>query len=453
MRTVYRIDRGNPKLLFIRRFYMARPSTERRDCTNCPFPDTMPAMSTESHILVIDDDPDIAKAARLLLERHGMRVSTAANPEAAWVLLASEPIDVILLDLNFARGRTTGEEGFAMLDRLIAADARAVVIVVTGHSGIAVAVRAMRSGATDFVIKPWNNERLLTTVERGLALRRAKLEIAATPPVPDGILLGESAGIARARDLIARVAPTAAPILVHGAAGTGKTLIARLVHQASPHADLPLVTLDAETADAATIAARTAETAGRMLVIDHIDRLPRALHGVLLSTLDRVRVVATTRLDRAGVRAAIGEDLLDRVGTIEITLPPIADRAGDAVILARHFLALFAYRHGKPDRPLDADAARAIAADRWPDNVRGLRQAMERAVLLGNGDAHAIDDLLPSPAIAEPQSLAPDLSLARNEETLITAALERHAFNVSRAAAQLGLTRAALYRRMARYGL
>ncbi|MEG8017499.1 response regulator [Sphingomonas sp. LR55] len=259
-------------------------------------------MSTESHILVIDDDPDIAKAARLLLERHGMRVSTAANPEAAWVLLAGEPIDVILLDLNFARGRTTGEEGFTMLDRLIAADARAVVIVVTGHSGIAVAVRAMRSGATDFVIKPWNNERLLTTVERGLALRRARLETAATPPVHDGILLGESAGIARARDLIARVAPTTAPILVHGAAGTGKTLIARLIHQASPHAHLPLVTLDAEAADAAAIAERTAAAAGGMLVIDHIDRLPRALNGVLLAALDGIRVIATARLDRIGIR-------------------------------------------------------------------------------------------------------------------------------------------------------
>ncbi|WP_332743904.1 sigma-54-dependent transcriptional regulator [Sphingomonas sp. ZB1N12] len=413
----------------------------------------MTAMSTESHILVIDDDPDIAKAARLLLERHGMRVSTAANPEAAWVLLAGEPIDVILLDLNFARGRTTGEEGFAMLDRLIAADARAVVIVVTGHSGIAVAVRAMRSGATDFVIKPWNNERLLTTVERGLALRRAKLEIAATPPIYDGILLGESAGIARARDLMARVAPTAAPILIHGAAGTGKTLIARLVHQASPHASLPFVTLDAEAADATVIAERTAAAAGGMLVIDHIDRLPRALSGVLLSALEGIRVTATTRLDRTGVRAAIGEDLLDRVGTIEIALPQLVDRAGDAVLLARHFLALFAYRHGKPLGTLDADTVHAIAADRWPDNVRGLRQTMERAVLLGNGETHAIGDLLLSPGAVEPQSLAPDLSLARNEETLITAALERHAFNVSRAAAQLGLTRAALYRRMARYGL
>lgn len=413
----------------------------------------MKPMSTESHILVIDDDPDIAKAARLLLERSGMRVSTAADPAAAWVVLASEPVDVILLDLNFARGRTSGDEGFAMLDQLVAADARAVVIVVTGHSGIAVAVRAMRSGATDFVIKPWHNERLLTTVERGVALRRAKLETAAIPPVAGGVLLGESAAVVRARDLIARVAPTTAPILVHGAAGTGKTLIAQLIHHASSRADTSLVTLDAEATDAETIAARIAEAAGGTLVIDHIDRLPRALHADLLRGLGSVRAIATTRQDGAGLRAAIGADLLDRIGTIEIALPPLADRGDDALLLARHFLALFAYRHGKPDRPLGDEAARAIAADRWPDNVRGLRQAMERAVLLGSGDTYEASDIALSPdaSIARPQSH--DLSLARNEEALIAAALKRHAFNISRAATELGLTRAALYRRMARHGL
>jgi DNA-binding NtrC family response regulator len=413
----------------------------------------MPSMSTESHILVIDDDPDIAKAARLLLERHGMRVSTAADPDSAWVLLAGEPVDVILLDLNFARGRTSGGEGFAMLDRLIAADARAVVIVVTGHSGIAVAVRAMRSGAADFVIKPWHNERLLTTVERGVALRRARLETAAIPPVSGGVLLGDSAAIARARDMVARIAPTTAPILVHGAAGTGKTLLAQLIHQASAQSHGPLVTLDAEAADAASIAGCAAAATGGTLVIDHVDRLPRTLHADLLRSLGTVRTVATTRRDGEGLRTAISEDLLDRIGTIPIALPPLAERGDDVLLLARHFLALFAYRHGKPNRPLGDDAAQGIAADRWPDNIRGLRLAMERAVLLGNGDIYTAGDILRSPDVTAPQPLAPDLSLARNEGTLIAAALNRHAFNVSRAAADLGLTRAALYRRMARHGL
>ncbi|MBX9732319.1 MAG: response regulator [Sphingomonas sp.] len=410
-------------------------------------------MSTESHILVIDDDIDIVRAARLLLVRHGIRVSTAANPAAAWVVLASERIDVILLDLNFVRGHTSGEEGFAMLDRLIAADRHAVVIVVTGHSGIAVAVQAMRSGATDFVIKPWHNERLLATVERGIALRQAKLEIAAAAPVTDELLLGDSAAVEHARDIITRVAPTTASILAHGPAGTGKSLVARLIHRGSSHVDGPLVTLDAATADAAMIAAQAAAAAGGTLVIDHIDRLSRTHGADLTKAVSAARIVATTRLDRTELSRAIGEDLIDRVGTIDITLPPLGHRTDDTLLLARHFLALFAYRHGKPPKALNDDAVLAIITGHWPDNVRGLRQAMERAVLLAGGDSYTPDDFLLSPGATPDHPRAPDLSLARNEQDLISAALGRHAFNVSRAAAELGLTRAALYRRMARYGL
>ncbi|MDD1450308.1 sigma 54-interacting transcriptional regulator [Sphingomonas sp. H160509] len=340
-----------------------------------------------------------------------------------------------------------------MLDRLIAADARAVVIVVTGHSGIAVAVRAMRSGATDFVIKPWNNERLLTTVERGLALRRAKLETAATPPVHDGILLGESAGIARARDLVARVASTSAPILIHGAAGTGKTLIARLVHQASPHAALPLITLDSEAADAAVIAQQTAAAAGGLLVIDHIDRLPRTLNGVLLSALDGIRVIATTRLDRTRVR-----------GQSEKTCSTGSERSKStsrrsSIARAMRRCSLVISLRCSPtataspsdhsmrtrcrrSRRIAGPTTSAACARRW--NARCC-SAMARLTRSATCCVH--------PAPPSRYRSPPDLSLARNEETLITAALERHAFNVSRAAAQLGLTRAALYRRMARYGL
>jgi DNA-binding NtrC family response regulator len=409
-------------------------------------------MSTESpRILVVDDDADIVRAARLLLERQSMTVATAADPAAAWVRLAEAPADVILLDLNFARGRTSGEEGFAMLDRLIAADRHAVVIVVTGHSGIAVAVQAMRQGATDFVIKPWANERLLATVERGVALRRARLDAAHAPGAVDGVLLGESAGITRVRERISRIAPSEAPVLVFGSPGTGKSLVAQLVHRGSAHADAPLVVLDAETVDDATIASQIGAVAGGSLVIDHVDRLRRGLQGALAQRIDGVRVIATTRLDRAALRATVGEDLRDRIDTIEIDLQPLAERDGDALLLARHFLAVFAHRHGKPLLPLADAAMQAIARGSWPDNVRELRRAMERAVLLGTGETYDLGDSDALSTTGNPKS--PEWSLARNEEALVTAALQRHAFNVSRAAAELGLTRAALYRRMARYGL
>ncbi|WP_242186064.1 response regulator [Sphingomonas sp. CARO-RG-8B-R24-01] len=411
-------------------------------------------MSSESPaILIIEDDADVAKAARLLLERQGMSVAVAADPAAAWVQLAERPADVILLDLNFARGRTSGEEGFAMLDRLIAADRHAVVIVVTGHSGIAVAVQAMRQGATDFVIKPWSNERLLATVQRGVALRRAKLDAATAPPVADGLLLGESAAMARIRDLIARVAPTEASVLLRGATGTGKTLSARLLHQGSARADGPFVTLHAETADEATIAAQTAAAFAGTLVIDHVDRLPRGLQTDLGQRIEGIRMIATSRLDRAGLRAAVGEDLLYRIGTIEIEMPPLAAREGDALLLARHYRSVFEHRHGKPACAISDAGATAIAQAGWPDNVRELRLVMERAVLLGADTALGLDDLAPPVDYADGRALQPARSLAQSEQAMIETALKRHAFNVSRAAAELGLTRAALYRRMARYGL
>lgn len=404
-------------------------------------------MSTESpHVLVIDDDADIGRAARLLLERHGMTVATAADPAAAWVRLAERPADVILLDLNFARGRTSGEEGFAMLDRLLATDRDAIVVVVTGHSGIAVAVQAMRGGASDFVIKPWNNERLLATVERGVALRRAKSQFTAAPPVSDGLLLGESPAIVRARNVLARVAGTEAPLLIRGAAGTGKTLVARLAHGGSTRADRPLVTLDGDAIP---------DVRGATLLLDPVERVPRPLQAELARLPREIRVIATSRLDRRGLRDALGDDLLYRINTVELDLAPLHERVEDVLLLARHFLALFAAWHGKSVKPLTPEAERAIAADAWPDNVRGLRQAAERAVLLGSGETHGVADFalaLPQDEIA-PRALAADLTLARNEQALVAAALRRHAFNVSRAAAELGLTRAALYRRMARYGL
>ncbi|WP_333571512.1 sigma-54-dependent transcriptional regulator [Sphingomonas sp.] len=414
-------------------------------------------MPTESPtILVIDDDPDIVRAATLLLERNGMRVLGAPDPDAAWVRLAEGPADAILLDLNFARGRTSGEEGFRMLDRLVAADRNAVVIVVTGHSGIAVAVQAMRGGASDFVIKPWSNERLLATVERAVALRRAKL---AAAPAATGeealLLLGEAPAIDAARGMIARVGPTDAAVLLTGPAGSGKTLAAQMLHRASARAERPLVTLDAAVADLATIEARAAAAEGGTLLIEDVDRLAPALQPELVRRLSGLRLLSTSRGDRAATRAALSDDLRFRLNTVEIELPPLAGRGGDALLLARHFCALFAGRYGQPLRPLTDEAARAIAADCWPDGVHGLRQAIERAVLLGGGAAIDVATLglaLPEDTL-EPRAIKADLNLGRSEAALVTAALKRHAFNVSRAAAELGLTRAALYRRMAKYGL
>lgn len=411
--------------------------------------DTRLTLSSESpRVLIIDDDPDIVRAAQLLLGRAGMTVAGAGSPDAAWVALAEAAVDVVLLDLNFSRGRTTGDEGFAMLERLLAGDRDAAIVVVTGHSGITIAVRAMKAGATDFVVKPWSNERLLATVERAITLRRARRELAAASAVTEDQLLGEAPAIVAVRQVIARVAPTTAAVLVRGPAGAGKTLVARLLHAGSSVGKPPAV-IDGNDgfvdlpADAAA------------LLIENVDALGRAEQRALLARLGTARVIATSRLCRAHVREALIDDLYHRLSTIEIDLPPLAVRVGDVARLARHFLDLFASRHGQVRRPLADEALRALDGDPWPDNVRSLRQACERAVLLGSGARHEVGDfgIAVEPEAPVPRAAAADLNLERGEKTLVAAALQRHAFNVSRAAAELGLTRAALYRRMEKHGL
>ena len=414
-------------------------------------------MSSESPaILFVDDDPDIRKAARLLAERHGMDLIGVADPDAAWASLAERSVDVVMLDLNFSRGRTSGEEGFAMLARLLAADRDAVVIVVTGHSGINIAVEAMRAGASDFVIKPWNNDKLVAALERAVALRRAKVAVGpgAQAADEDRLILGEDPAIARLRETIARVAPTDAPVLVIGPAGSGKSLVARAIHRGSRRAASPMHLLPSASAeDAGALQAAVAAARGATLVIDDVEAVPRRLQPILAGLLDDVRPIATSRLDRMALRDALDADLLFRLNTVELIVPPLARRDGDALRLARHFLDRFAARYGRAPLPITDDAAAWIATHEWRDDVRGLRQAMERAVLLGGGDRHERADFDAAGAGPQPATSASDLNLERTERSLVEAALKRHAFNVSRAASDLGLTRTALYRRMAKYGL
>ena len=412
-------------------------------------------MSTETPaILFVDDDADIRKAARLLAERHGMQMVEAADPDAAWARLAERPIDVVMLDLNFSRGRTSGEEGLAMLSRLQAADRDAVVIVVTGHSGINIAVEAMRAGASDFVIKPWSNDKLVAALDRAVALRRARLAGAKGKTADDDrLILGEDPAIERLRAMIIRVAPTDASVLVTGPAGSGKSLVARALHHSSRRAANPLVVLPANAIESEDeIREVIARASGGTLVIDDVEALRGRLQLVLAEEIGEVRPVATSRLVRDSLRDALDADLLFRLNTVELTTPPLARRGGDAVRLARHFLDLFASRHGRPVPVLGDSVAEWITTHAWPDDVRGLKRAVERAVLLGDEASLSIADLAADAGDMVPEGEGGDLNLERSERAMVEAALKRHAFNISRAAAELGLTRTALYRRMAKYG-
>jgi len=447
--------------------------------------------SPAGHILFVDDDADVLEAGRLALSRHGHKVTTARGPMEAWSVLAAGPVDVVLLDLNFSRGSTTGEEGFRCLTDIVAQDPDAVVVVVTGHSGVNIAVAAMRAGASDFVMKPWRNDRLVATLEAAIELRRRRRWSAALatenaarhgePWDANTPILGDSPAIQRARALIARAAPTDASVLIHGEAGTGKSLMARTLHRQSARAAGPFVAVNIGTlgdGEAELALFGGGETAGAFtdaaagtLFLDEVSALSPRLQARLLAVLEEgrvvrpdlerpmaidVRIVAATCRRREALRGPGGlrEDLFYRLSTVEVFAPPLRERGGDALILAEHFLRLFAARHGRPAKPLSPEAAEAVAEDPWPGDVRALRRAMERCVIFSDGGRHELGDIPLAEAAgdgAPPDRSHPDL--ATSERAAVAQALKRNGFNVSHAARQLGLTRAALYRRMAKHGL
>jgi DNA-binding NtrC family response regulator len=417
-------------------------------------------LSSESgRVLFVDDDPDVLTSAQVLLERHGFGFAVARSPAQAWSVLAAEPIDVILLDLNFAHGATSGAEGFEWLAQIRAHDPDAVVVVVTGHSGINIAVAAMKAGASDFVMKPWSNPRFLETLRAAVALRRQRAGGHAAPVLDEDLLIiGDSPPMKRVRDLVGRVAPTGAPVLIHGEAGTGKGLVARVLHARSGRAG-PLVSLDVRGlgADAAEAVAKAAgEAQGGTLFLDEVADLLAPAQARLLALLDSgpdLRLASATRGGTEGL-AGLRDDLLARLSTVEVFLPRLSERGEDLPLLLEHFVRLFARRYGRPPKPLDPAAFDLLRVQPPPGQVRGLRQAAERAVVLSEGDILTPADFAPpAPNAGGAASGAPDFNLARSERAIVEAALKRHGHNVSHAARELGLTRAALYRRMVKHGL
>ena len=461
-------------------------------------------MSSKAYDLcvVVDDDDDILLAARLLLRDLFADVVTTPSPQTAFELMATRSPDVILLDANFARGATDGTEGFAWLERMLVRDPDAVIVLITAHGGVQVAVSAMKQGATDFVSKPWHNDRLLATVRTAAALRasrrattveRGKMATVAAP-VGETTLIGGSPAMARVTSLIEKAAPTDANVLILGENGTGKELVARELHRLSRRRAGVMVSVDLGAiseslfdselfghvkgafTDARTDRIGRLQAAdGGTLFLDEVGNLPLHLQPKLLTALEQrqvtpvganrsvpidVRVVSATNLSAAQLsdEGRFRQDLLFRLNTVEIDLPPLRDRGADIDVLLRHFLDLYAGRYDKPARTLPAAVLAAIGAHHWPGNVRALRHAAERAVILADGGAFTVQDFLSDRAVATAATHTPgmedgDLNLDRAERMLVEQALRKHAFNISNAAAELGLTRGTLYRRMEKHGL
>jgi len=457
--------------------------------------------------VVIDDDADILLAARLLLRELFAEVVTTPSPAQAMEVIAQRSPDAILLDANFMRGATDGREGFLWLGRILEKDPEAVVVLITAHGGVQIAVEAMKQGATDFVSKPWNNERLLATVRTAAALRaqrratgveKAKAQAIAAPS-GEMPLLGESAAIRRVLALIDRAAPTEANVLITGENGTGKELVAREIHRRSHREEKVMLSVDlgaiaehlidselfghvkGSFTDARTDRIGRMQAAdGGTLFLDEVGNLPLHLQPKLLTALEQrqvtpvganrpvpidIRVVSATNLRPEQIEdpSVLRTDLLFRLNTVEIELPPLRERAEDVPLLLDHFLGLYARKYGKPARALPASVLAALRGYEWPGNVRALRHAAERAVILAEGEAYALSDFplaRSQPAIRlAPEALpvaAPvdaGLHLGKAEKQMIERALQKHAYNISAAAAELGLTRGSLYRRMEKHGL
>jgi len=444
-------------------------------------------------VLIADDQRDVLEALRLLLKGQGYHIDTVESPAAALTTLSQRDYDVVLIDLNYARDTTSGEEGLDLLRQIRATDQVLPVIVMTAWGSVQVAVEAMRCGAGDFIEKPWDNERLLTIVrtqtELGRALRRAGRLEAQTRAATEGTttLIAEAPSMRPVLQIIERVGPSDANVLITGENGTGKSLIAQALHRVSGRAARPMVTINAggvsegvfeselfghvkgAFTDAKQDRVGRFEMAdGSSLFLDEIANVPLGQQQKLLRVLETgeferlgssrtrkadVRLISATNAD-LNVEVAAGrfrQDLLFRLNTIEIHLPPLRERREDLPRLAASFLDTHARRYRKAITAFDPAALKALIEHRWPGNVRELDHAVERAVLMAQGHVVHTDDLGLRASTPVGEHLD-EMSLEEVEALLVRKAMARHG-NVTMAAKALGLSRSALYRRLERYKL
>jgi len=449
-----------------------------------------------NRILIADDQPDVLEALRLLLKGEGFAIETAQSPAGVLAALEIREYDCLLMDLNYTRDTTSGQEGLDLLAQLQGVDAALPVVVMTAWGSVELAVEAMRRGARDFVQKPWENARLLaivrTQIELSEALRKsARLEAENRLLQGEGrpAMIAECAAMQPVLDMIARVGPSDANVLITGEPGTGKEVVARTLHTLSLRKEKPMVTVNAgglaegvfeselfghvkgAFTDAKMDRVGRFELAdGGTLFLDEIANVPMNLQSKLLRVLEvgemeRVGSSKTKRVDVRVISATnanpvveirenrFREDLLFRLNTIEIHLPPLRERKEDIPRLAAYFLAAHARRYRKNVHGFEAPAMRMLVENAWQGNVRELNHVIERSVLLSQTDQIRAVDLALRTNRGEGTGRLEDMSLEEVEVFLIKKALSKNDGNVSHAARVLGLSRSALYRRLERYGL
>ncbi len=454
----------------------------------------------DANILVIDDDDDILLSARLFLKQHFSQVLTCKSPREINVLLSKNEVDIILLDMNYQKGASDGREGLYWLEHILSIDKDFVVILMTAFGNVELAVQAIKNGATDFILKPWENEKLYATLSAAAKLRQStkkvkKLEKIHTSMQNDMArkfehIIGTDESVHNLQNTLIKVAPTDANVLILGENGTGKQVFAYELHKNSlrrkhifMHVDLGSLNenlFESELfgyAKGAFTDAREDKPGrfemadGGTIFLDEIGNLSLPLQAKLLSVLQNrtvtrlgenkerkinVRLITATNmpLNEMVANNTFRQDLLFRINTVELILPPLRQRGNDIILLANHFMQTFCTKYHKTIKNINSKAEQTLLNYSWPGNVRELQHVLERAVIMTDGMEITENDLQLSPQKFGNQTiLQNDMPLDEMEKMMVNRAIEKHKGNISRAAAELGLTRAALYRRIEKFGL
>ena len=451
-------------------------------------------------ILVIDDDDDVLTAAQLLLKQHAASVHTERNPLRIPALLNDENYDVILLDMNFTRDMSTGSEGFYWLDKILAIDPLAVVVLITAYGDVEMAVRAMKAGAIDFVVKPWQNEKLIATLSAATAIRQTRSEVETLRSREHQLsadidrrfqgFVGTSPAMQQVFDTITKVATTDANILILGDNGTGKELAARELHRQSQRAREVFISVDmgaipeslfeselfGHVKGAFTDArddrvGRFEIASGGTLFLDEVANLSLPLQAKLLAVLQNrevarvgsnktrpidIRLICATNMPihQMVAEKRFRQDLLYRINTVEISLPPLRDRIEDIPPLVDRFVDIYCRKYKRPIAHVAPATLKRLQKYTWPGNVRELEHAVERAIIMCEGvHLEPADFLLPDRNLPPQAAPTEQVKLDDVEKAHIRKVISKHGGNISHAAKELGLTRAALYRRLEKYGL
>ena len=455
-------------------------------------------MEPKGKILIVDDNEDVLFALNLLLEPHVEKVKVTTQPSRIEHFMQTYEPDVILLDMNFSRDAISGQEGFDCLEQILGIDPEAVVLFMTAYADTEKAVRAIKAGATDFIPKPWEKEKLLATLSSAIKLRQSRREVKQLQARVEALsgqdkevplMIGQSKAMKEVFDTIHQLADTDANILILGENGTGKDLVARSLRFFSPRQQGPFITIDlgsvpeslfeselfgyekgAFTDARKSKAGRMEVASGGTLFLDEIGNLSMAMQSKLLTAIEKKRI---TRLGstknipidvrfvcatNANIRQMIEEgnfrqDLLYRINTVEIQIPPLRERGEDVLLLADHFLKKYAHKYKKDIQGLTRETKQKLMRYQWPGNVRELQHAMERAVILSQSAWLRPNDFMLTPQSEKKNELEEVLNLEELELRAIKKALKRCAGNVSEAADLLGITRYALYRKMSKNNL